>query len=192
MHDQILTHIQRHIRLDAQGRNYFLAQLRSRSIKKKELLLEAGEICKTISYVHKGALRAFYQGPDGKEATMMFAIDDWWITDMPCFIRESPAMISIEAIEDSSVWQLTKNDLDNLYTQVPAFERFFRILMQNAYVREQLRTLENLSLPAAERYQNFLKKYPSIAQQVAQKDIASYLGITPEFLSVIRSKRAIS
>lgn len=192
MYDLIISHVQRHISLDAPARDYFLSLLKSRTVKRKEYLLLEGQPCKTIHYVNHGALRAFYRGPDGKEATMMFAISDWWITDMPCFVRQSPAMISIEAIEDSTVWQLAKDDLDTLYTRVPAFERFFRILMQNAYVREQLRTLENLSLPAAERYQNFLKKYPTIAQQVAQKDIASYLGITPEFLSAIRAKRSIS
>jgi CRP-like cAMP-binding protein len=192
VHELIVSRIQRHISLDPHGRDYFTSLLKSRVVKRKEYLLIEGQPCKTINYVNRGALRAFYRGPDAKEATMMFAINDWWITDMPCFIKQSAAMISIEAIEDSDVWQLSKDDLDELFIQVPAFERFFRILMQNAYVREQLRTLENLSLPAAERYQNFLKKYPSIAQQVAQKDIASYLGITPEFLSAIRAKRSLS
>ena len=118
----------------------------------------------------------------------MFAVADWWITDMPCFISQSPAMIHIEAITKSYVLQLTKEDMDSLCTKIPKFERFFRILMQNAYIREQLRILQNLSMPAEVRYSNFLKKYPKIALQVTQKNIASYLGITPEFLSAIRSK----
>ena len=118
----------------------------------------------------------------------MFAVADWWITDMPCFISQSPAMINIEAITGSCVLQLTNDDMDSLYREVPKFERFFRILMQNAYIREQLRIIQNLSMPAEVRYYNFLKKYPAIAQQVTQKQIASYLGVTPEFLSAIRNK----
>jgi CRP-like cAMP-binding protein len=118
----------------------------------------------------------------------MFAIADWWITDMPCFISRQTAMTSIEAINDSVIIQLSKTDLDALYIRVPKFERFFRILMQNSYVREQLRTLQNLSLPAEERYNRFLEKYSEMARQLTQKQIASYLGITPEFLSAIRKK----
>ena len=98
-------------------------------------------------------------------------------------------MMYIEAIEDSCIFQIRKEDLDNLYITVPKFERFFRILMQNAYTREQLRIIENLSLPAKERYDNFLRKYPHIAKAVTLKQIASYLGITPEFLSTIRKSK---
>ena len=127
---------------------------------------------------------------DGKESTIMFAVSDWWITDMFCFLNEKPAMMYIEAIEDSSIFQLSKADFEKLFANVPKFERFFRILMQNAYTREQLRVIENLSLSAEERYDSFLAKYPQIVQQVTQKQIASYLGITPEFLSAIRKNKS--
>lgn len=153
-------------------------------------MLKAGQPCTTFNYVANGALRAFFRDNDEKESTIMFAVSDWWITDMPCFVSGNPAMISIEAVADSEILQLTKEDIDALYVAVPKFERYFRILMQNAYIREQLRVLQNLSLPAEVRYTNFLEKYPSINQQVTQKHIASYLGITPEFLSVIRKKLA--
>ena len=118
----------------------------------------------------------------------MFAIEDWWITDMFCFLNKKPAMVFIESINDCLIYQLSKENLEMLYIKIPKFERFFRILMQNAYTREQLRVLENLSLTAAERYQSFLLKYPQIAKVVTQKQIASYLGVTPEFLSNIVSK----
>ena len=100
-----------------------------------------------------------------------------------------PAMLHIEAVEKSEVLQLSKNNLDKLLLEVPKFERFFRIIFQNAYIREQLRTIQNLSLTAAERYEKFIFKYPAVIQQVPQKQIASYIGVTPEFLSTIRSKR---
>ena len=120
----------------------------------------------------------------------MFAIADWWITDMYCFLNNLPAMLNIETLEESEVLQLHKNDLENLYLDVPKFERFFRIIMQNAYTREQLRMIESLSLTAEERYHRFLIKYPQVARLVTQKQIASYLGITPEFLSMIRARMA--
>jgi CRP-like cAMP-binding protein len=125
----------------------------------------------------------------------MFALADWWVTDMYCFINQEPAMMYIEAIENSCIFQLKKEDLDELFLKIPKFERFFRIIMQNAYIREQLRVIQSLSLSAEERYDSFISKYPQIVQQVTQKQIASYLGITPEFLSAIRknkSKRFIS
>jgi CRP-like cAMP-binding protein len=153
------------------------------------LLLIEGQTCKYLSYVHSGALRAFHLDKEGKESTIMFAVADWWITDMYCYLNEKPAMMYIEAIEDSCIFQLSKEGLEKLFNDVPKFERFFRILMQNAYTREQLRLIENLSLSAENRYDSFLHKYPQIAKVVTQKQIASYLGITPEFLSAIRKNK---
>jgi CRP-like cAMP-binding protein len=105
-------------------------------------------------------------------------------------VMEQPAMQYIVAIDDSCIWQLKKDDLERLYLQIPKFERFFRIIMQNSYIREQLRVLQNLSLSAEERYEIFLIKYPQLMPYVSQKQIASYLGVTPEFLSTVRRNRA--
>jgi CRP-like cAMP-binding protein len=187
-YSSILSNVAKHISLDTKETGYFISLLKIKTVRKKDLLLNAGEPCTTINYVHSGALRAFYQDDNSNEATIMFAITDWWITDMACFINQLPAMTSIEAIDDSCVLQLTREDLDTLYTKVPKFERFFRILMQNSYIREQLRTLQNLSLSAEVRYNKFLEKYADTAKRLTQKQIASYLGITPEFLSAIRKK----
>jgi len=186
--DLILANVNKHIDLHQQELEYFLSLLHAKELDKKELLLEAGEPCTLFSYVNSGALRAFHRDENEKEATIMFAVADWWVTDMPSFVNQRPAMIHIEAITKSTVLQLSKDDMDALFIKIPKFERFFRILMQNAYIREQLRIIQNLSLPAEERYNNFLKKYPLISQQVTLKNMASYLGVTPEFLSVIRGK----
>lgn len=120
----------------------------------------------------------------------MFAVADWWVTDMYCFLNDKPAMMFIETIEESSIFQLSRENFNKLFTAIPKFERFFRILMQNAYTREQLRVIESLTLTAEERYDRFISKYPQFTSQVTQKQIASYLGITPEFLSAIRKKKA--
>lgn len=185
----IIQNISRHISLTHQEKTYFLSLLKERKLAKKELILEHQQVCKEINFVQSGILRAFHMDASGKESTIMFAVADWWITDMYCFINQKPAMLNIEALEESSILQLQKDHLDELYLKIPKFERFFRIMMQNAYIREQLRTIENLSLPAEERYFNFLHKYPEAVKRIRQKQIASYLGITPEFLSLIKSNK---
>lgn len=186
--DLLLNNIQKHIVLRDEEREFILSLFNSRTIKRKEFLLKEGEPCATFNYVLSGALRSYYRDADDKETTQMFAVADWWITDMPCFVNELNAMVNIEAISDTSVLTITKSNLDLLLIQMPKFERFLRIIMQNAYVREQLRAIHLLSQPAEVRYNNFIKQYPSIFNQVTQKNIASYLGVTPEFLSAIRSK----
>jgi CRP-like cAMP-binding protein len=186
----VLQNVGKHISLDRAEADHFLSLLHETEVPKKTLILKEGQLCRTIHFVVAGALRAYHINKEGKETTIMFALPDWWITDMFCFINQQPAMLYVEAIVPSRIFQLKKDDLDGLYLRIPKFERFFRILMQNAYIREQLRMIENLSLPAEERYLSFLEKYPQIAQQITQKQIASYLGVTPEFLSSIRAGRA--
>jgi len=189
-HDLILNNIAKHISLDTEEITYFISLLKPRQLVKKSFILKEEQICKYISFVNSGTLRAYYLDKEGKESTIMFAITDWWITDMYCFVNRLPAMLNIEAVENSIIFQLQKDHLDILFLKVPKFERFFRIMMQNAYIREQLRVIQNLSLSAEERYDNFLSKYPQVAKKVTQKQIASYLGITPEFLSTIRANKS--
>jgi CRP-like cAMP-binding protein len=185
----ILQNISKHISLTGEEADHFTNLLIQKKIERKEFLLKEGQSCKAINYVDSGALRAFHVDKEAKESTIMFAISDWWITDMYCFVTGEPAMQSIIAIEDSHVWQLQKDDLDRLYIAIPKFERFFRIIMQNAYIREQLRVLQSLSLSAEERYDIFMNKYPQLMPHLTQKQIASYLGITPEFLSSLRKQK---
>lgn len=186
MYEPILANVAKHIRLSSEEASTFISFLTVRELPRKSMLLQEGQVCRELSFVQSGALRAFCTDKEGKESTIMFAIADWWVTDMYCFLNEQPAMMNIQAIEETFILQISKFNLDRLYAEVPLFERFFRILMQNAYTREQLRVIGNLTLTARERYENFMAKYPQIANMVTQKQIASYLGITPEFLSSIR------
>ena len=190
----ILNNVSKHIQLSDDERSYFVSVLKEKEISRKEFLLKEGEVAKNIYFIHSGALKSYYLDAQSDENIIMLAIDDWWITDMYSFALGKPAMQNIAAIEDCKLFQLGKNDFDKLLIRVPVFERFFRILMQNAYIREQLRIIQNLSLPAEERYLNFLKKYPHLVQRVTQKQIASYIGVSPEFLSAMRKrlKRNIS
>lgn len=189
IYDLILNNIKKHISLTKGEEDHFISILTIQEVPKKTTILAEGQVCKHLSYIHSGALRSYCLDESGKESTIMFAVADWWLTDMYCFLNEKHSMTFIETIEDSIILNISKNNFDELFMAIPAFERFFRILMQNAYTREQLRTIDNLTLKAEERYNRFLHKYPQIASKLTQKQIASYLGITPEFLSGIRKKQ---
>ncbi|MEO1054630.1 MAG: Crp/Fnr family transcriptional regulator [Bacteroidota bacterium] len=187
--DLIFANISKHIHLTDKEKDDIHGRLQDKAFKKNEFILRSEEACNHIYFVNSGTLRAFFLNANGKESTIMFAIKDWWITDMYCFLNELPAMVNIQAVENSSVLRLSKKNMDELYEDIPSFNKLFRILMQNAYCREQLRMIENLSLPSIVRYNNFLNQYPKIASQVPLKQVASYLGITPEFLSTIRANK---
>jgi len=184
----VLANIRKRIELDASDINYLRSIFLVETYKKKDFLLSQGQICKKLVFVEKGSLRAFNVNEEGRDTTMMFAIQDWWITDMYCFINQKPAQVSLEALEDSRVVVLGYDDFQRLLAKLPKFERFFRILFQNAYARSQLRVLDTISQSTEERYQRFLAKYPQMVEKVTQKQIASYLGVTPEFLSSIKKK----
>lgn len=187
-HSLLLKNIAKHVALTATEEACITAAMQYQAVAKKQVLLQQGQVAKAITYVHSGALRAYYIDRDGNENIIMFAINDWWVTDIYSFTTGNPGLLTIDSMEDSELLHLPKTALEGLFIQVPKFERFFRIIMQNSYVREQLRTIQNLSITAEERYINFVNKYPQFVQRVPLKQIASYLGITPEFLSVIRKK----
>lgn len=185
---QIFKNIQRHIALSDFEKQQLESSLVIKEIAKKDLVLQQGQVCKKLYFVESGSLRAFNLNDEGKESTIMFAVQDWWVTDMNCFVNRKPALLSIEALEDSRVIELDFYLLEELYQSIPKFERFFRILFQNAYIREQLRALHNISFSTEERYRQFIGDYPAIVEKVTQKQIASYLGVTPEFLSSVKKK----
>lgn len=186
----ILKNVARHVSLTPAEEAFFTSLLKTKTIPRKDLLLRPGEISRWESFVNKGCLRMYHVDDKGVEHIVLFAMEQWWVGDMYSFLTQQPASLYIEALEDSEVLQIDKTSLERLYTEVPRFERFFRILLQNAFVAHQHRIVQNLSFTAEERYREFMDKYPGVDQRVPQKMIAAYLGITPEFLSVLRKKRA--
>ncbi len=184
----IFSNIQKHISLSESEKLYLRNALPVKELKRKELVLRQGQICRNLYYVESGSLRAFNLNDDGKESTIMFAIRDWWVTDMNGFVNQKKAQLSIEALEHCRLLELSYDLLERLYTEIPKFERFFRILFQNAYIREQQRAFHNIALSTEQRYQYFIDKYPDIVEKITQKQIATYLGVTPEFLSAVKKK----
>lgn len=185
---RILKAIQKHIFLEDKEREYVRSVFSFKELRSKEILLRQGASCNKLFFVEAGILRAYNLTEGGKETTIMFAVQDWWITDMNAFINQKSSLITLETLEDSRIFELNFKDFEPMLTAYPKFERFFRILFQNAYVREQLRVLDYISQPTEERYRRFIGKYPQIVEKVTQKQIASYLGVTPEFLSSIKKK----
>lgn len=184
----LFSNITTHIQLTPAQKEFLESLFEERTCKRNTFLLEQGNFCKHIYFVNSGILRAYCVSSNGKESTIMFAVQNWWITDMYCFLNHAPAMVNIKALQNSEVLQLSREGLESAFENIPEFNKFFRILMQNAYCREQLRMIQNLTLPAKERYENFLTKYSFIAERVSLKQIASYIGVTPEFLSSLRAK----
>ncbi|WP_350285364.1 Crp/Fnr family transcriptional regulator [uncultured Croceitalea sp.] len=184
----ILLNIQKHVSLNEEEKAHLDTLFAIESFAKQHTILEQGRLCRKLFYVEKGSLRAFNGNQYGKESTIMFAIKDWWITDMYAFTNQTKALLSIETLEHCLLRSISFDVLEHLLLTMPKMERLFRILFQKAYVREQLRVLDNISLSTEERYLQFLSKYPQIAKKVTQKQIASYLGVTPEFLSSVKRK----
>lgn len=188
--DLILQNIGKHIPLDPIEIEFFTSLLESKQIRKKDFLLQPGEICKTENFIVKGCLRTYSVDQEGVEHIVMFGIEDWWVGDLYSFLTATPAQYYIDALEDTYVLQINKQNLDLLYERVPKFERFFRLIIQNAFIAQQNRINQNLSFTAEQRYLEFVKKYPHFEQRIPQKQVAAYLGMTPVFLSMLRRKLA--
>lgn len=188
--DLILKNVTRHISLDDEEKAFFLSLLEPRTLKRKNLYLKAGSVCKHSAYVLDGAVKSFTVDAEGREHILSFATRDWWISDLYSLISGKPAILNIQAIADSDVLMLSRENQLLLYQKVPKFERFFRILIENSLVASQQRLIDNLSSTAEDRYLRFIEKYPTVPSCVPQHNIASYLGITPEFLSKIRARIA--
>ena len=183
------THFSKYISLTDNEFDSFASLLKSTSLKKGEFLIHAGDVCKYESFVTRGCLKSYYEDENGFEHVLDFSIEGWWADDLFSFFTQTPAQSSIKAIEDTHILQISKQDLEDVYQKFTKFERFFRLLFQRAYIaqREQINMI--LSIPAQERYLLFLQKKPYAQKRFSQKDIASYLGITPQFLSALKKKK---
>ncbi len=184
----LLSNISKHINLTLKEEELLLSKVRLRKFLKGQYILQGGDICKYINFVISGSLKSFYRDIEGHEHILAFAIEDWWIGDLGSFTTQKPADYTVQCIENCELAQLSYEDLQFLYKEIPKMERFFRILTQKAYVYFQRRIIDNLSLTAKEKYLNFVKQYPQFEQRVPQYMMASYLGFTPEFLSKIRKE----
>jgi len=183
----LFDYISRYVSLTTEEATILASKFKVRKYLKGQFVVQNGDVCRSESFVLSGCLKSFFIGDDGQEHIVMFAVEGWWTADLGSFIMQTPADYNVQCLENCILAQINYEELEQLYLQVPKLERFFRIIIQKAYVATQKRVINNLSLTARERYFKFREEYPELEQRVPQYMIASYLGITKEFLSKIRS-----
>ncbi len=187
-HERILKNICKHIALTPEEEAHFLSLLQERSVRRKRFLLRENEVCRHSAFVTAGCLRGYTVDENGYEHILQFAPADWWIADMYSLITQQPGNLNIDALEDTELLLLAKKDQEQLYADIPKFERFFRIITENSLVTSRQRLLDNMSLSARQRYESFCQRYPTLINCLPQKQIAAYIGVTPEFLSKMKAE----
>lgn len=161
-----------------------------KKLRKRQYLLQEGDVCKYTTFVTNGLLRSYTIDNKGTEHILQFAFEGWWMGDLYSFLTNEPSIFNIEAIEDCELLLITKQSWELLLEKIPAFERYFRILIQNNLIATQQRLMGNLSETAEGKYVKLMKNFPGCLMRIPQHMIASYLGITRETLSRIRGHMA--
>ncbi|WP_367754791.1 Crp/Fnr family transcriptional regulator [Flavobacterium sp. WC2421] len=191
MYTQINKNISRYVTFEKEELSIFNSLLENKKIPKKTILLHEGEKCNFEAFVVKGCVRKYYIDSNGIEVILQLAIENAWVSDISFSIYEdSPSDVFIETLEDCEFFMFNPESKEVLFAKAPRFERAFRILMQRNLAVTQKRLFNAISKTATDKYLEFLDKYPTLSQRVAQHYIASFLGISPEFLSKIRTKLA--
>ncbi|WON94987.1 MULTISPECIES: Crp/Fnr family transcriptional regulator [unclassified Sphingobacterium] len=190
LYENILKNVSKCITLTEEEIQIFTGLLTVRKVPKKTLLLQEGEVCQFEGYLQKGCVRIYYLDENGFEVTLAFAVEDWWISDIASFHYHTPSSLYMETLEDSELLVLTPETKETLLLDVPKFERVFRMLVQRRLTVLQNRLIHTMAKPAADRYLEFIALYPTISQRIPQYYIASYLGVSPEFVSIIRKRLA--
>ncbi len=176
------------IPLDKAEEDILREVLVERNIKRRQFILQAGDICRLNTFVVEGCFKMYLVDQNAKEHNLQFAIENWWIGDIGSFHSEEPSKLYIEAMEKSVILQIKKEDQIRLFVDYPKFNRIFRVITENALVSAQRRILQNISSTAEERYLDFMQRHPHFFNRISNVQIASYLGVTPEFLSTIRAR----
>lgn len=184
----LIDYFEKHLPLNEEEKSVVSHYFKERSVKRRQFILQEGDVCKHNTYVVEGCFRMYLVDEKGKEHNLQFAVEHWWIGDIGSFHTEKPSKLYVEALENSVVLQIKKEDQLKLFVDYPKFDRIFRVLAENAMVSLQNRILQNISSTAEERYLDFLNRYPYFFNRISNVQIASYLGVTPEFLSAIRKK----
>jgi CRP-like cAMP-binding protein len=188
--DKLITYVQNFISLSENEIDQFISAFEEVKVKKRQHIVQPNFTNKYRSFVVSGAFRAYAVTDDGKEHTIQFAIENWWVSDFNSYIYQHPATLFINALEDSTLLQIEFNKEQELKNANHKFETFFRIMAERGLAFEHRRILFNLTQSAEARFENFLLNFPNFVQRVPQYALASYLGMTTEFLSRIRNKRS--
>lgn len=190
MYEKISKNISSFINLDQEEFDEFSSFLKIREIKKGQTLFHKGEFAMYDSFVNRGCLKTSFTDHNGEEHVVQFAVEGDWITDYDSFLNKTPSRLDLIAMEDSVLFQLDQPSLEKLIERIPKFERFGRLVREYQFNRLQRCLITLLSNNAEDRYRDFIQKYPRLVNRIPQHQIASFIGITPEYLSRIRWKLA--
>ena len=177
-----------YISLTSEEIAYLESKITVRSYLKGQYIAQQGDVCKYSCFVLSGCTKTFYVDSDGQEHILMFSIEDWWTSDMGSFVTQTPADFNVQCIENTELVMFSYDTIEDLYREIPKLERFFRQIIEKGFAAAQKRIVRNFSLSAKEQYLYFREQYPQIEQRSPQYMVASYLGITKEFLSKIKSQ----
>ena len=182
----LVEHFETYLPLSEGEKALVEVRVAARKVKRRQMILQEGFVCKHYSFVAEGCFRMYGMDNKGTEHNIQFAAENDWIADIGSFHSGKPSRLFIEAVEPALILQIEKEDLYFLYRNIPKLDRIFKVIIENKYVELQNRVLQNISSTAQQRYLNFLEQYPTLSLRLPNVQIASYLGITPEFLSKIR------
>jgi CRP-like cAMP-binding protein len=190
MHELFFKDFNRKVGLTGEEQQQVAAYLTGRKLRKRQYLLQEGDVCKAVAFVEKGVLREYSLGEDGIEHVVQFALEGWHISDMYSFLTGEPATHNIDVIEDAEVTLISREAYEEMLVTVPKFETLMRLNITGAYLALRRRLASSIRDSLESRYQTFITTYPDIVQRVPQHMIASYLGATPETLSRLRKRLA--
>lgn len=188
MYNQLVSHFQQYIKLEDKQQDLISKSFKTVFLKKKDILLREGQICKCYYFVTKGCLRMYFYRNQGTEQITQFALENWWMTDYSSFIGQVPSDYNIQAVEDSHVLSITYEAYEKLLQEVPELERYFRIMAQKALAAHQFRLKLIFDMSKEDMYLHFKSSFPDFTQRIPQYMLASFLGLTPEYLSELRKK----
>ena len=191
IYDQLKAHVKKRVTISEEDLEEFTARFKVIKVKKRQFIVQPEFISRSRFYVVQGSFRAYVVGDEGQEHTIQFAIDDWWISDYNSYIFQQPASMFVMALEDSTLLQINYDEEQSLKKQKHVFEKYFCILAEHTAAYMARRVIVNLTKTAEQRFEIFLSRYPDIVNKVPQYALASFLGMTSEYLSKLRKKRIL-
>ena len=190
MYQKLKQHFAKHISAPQSELDKFCQLFELAEVKKKDFLLRVGEVCRYETFIIEGLFKVYHIDNKGDEQVLFFAAEDWWVTDFDSFDNRNPSLLYIQALEDSRILQISKDNKEKSYEDFPFLHELFHKMTKKTHISLQRRMIENLSKTAYERYLDYQNRYPHIAQRLSNVQIAGYLGVSHEFVSKIRRKIA--
>jgi len=189
MQKTLFQHLSKFIDLSEKEVEVFRKYIETHQFKKKEYILNAGKVCKYLYFVEEGCLRMYFVNNKGVEQITQFALEGWWLSDYQSFTNQKPSDYYIQAIEDATIISIDYQNLEILLNELPKAEKYFRKMLQKTVAGAQIRSKLLYEMSKEEFFVHFSTSFPEFMQRVPQYMIASYLGLTPEYLSELRKKK---